>query len=375
MNVAESKFCEICGTNLSVARARFAATNRPAQTTPPIEIVSPVQTIVGSERGADEEVPQAEMLTTTVTDEEEPDSLLSVSSPLEVDVSELDMQPSSKKLMVIGIVAGMVLLLVTMISVGSFLYWRSRQKAAVVKPVPSPSPVVSSLPVAPEGMVLIPGGVFEMGRADGDEYESPPHLVTVKPFFMDKNEVTCGEYEKFVQFEAHRAPPGWSQGRCPEGKSLLPVTGVSWNDAQAYAQWAHKRLPSEEEWEFAARGKDHRVYAWGNEWKPLANAGESSSGKLIEVGSYAAGAGPFGTLDMMGNAWEWTSSPLRAYPGAKIKEESLPEVEQEKLKVIRGGSYQSNSKQATTTYRMGWPSEGASSYAQSGFRCASDLDH
>src|SRR5207253_420217 len=107
---------------------------------------------------------------------------------------------------------------------------------------------------APNGMAYVPGGIFRMGRDDGDEYERPSHRVTVKPFFIDVDEVTLLDYDKFVRATGKHATPAYlaaiamDSGLKKYGNQ--PVTGVEWDDAVAYAKWAKKRLPTEEEWEF-----------------------------------------------------------------------------------------------------------------------------
>jgi formylglycine-generating enzyme required for sulfatase activity len=221
---------------------------------------------------------------------------------------------------------------------------------------------------APEGMVLVSGGSFEMGRNDGDEYERPAHAVSVKPFYIDVHEVTCAKYAKFVAAEKHASPPTWPGGVYDPANALLPVTGVNWDDAQAYARWAGGRLPTEDEWEFAARGTDGRLYPWGNAWQPnSANAAQTSAGRMVPVGSYSAGASPSGALDMVGNAWEWTASSLKAYPGG-----SLPQAPEADLMVIRGNYWNGKATQATTTFRRGYPARGED-YKNTGFRCARDV--
>lgn len=221
---------------------------------------------------------------------------------------------------------------------------------------------------APEGMVLVSGGSFEMGRNDGDEYERPAHAVSVKPFYIDVHEVTCAQYAKFVAAEKHAPPPTWQGGVYDPANALLPVTGVSWDDAQAYARWAGGRLPTEEEWEFAARGTDGRLYPWGRAWQPnAANAAQTSAGRMVPVGSYSGGASPSGALDMVGNAWEWTASNLKAYPGG-----SLPLAPEADLRVIRGNYWNGKATQATTTFRRGYPARGED-YKNTGFRCARDV--
>jgi formylglycine-generating enzyme required for sulfatase activity len=233
--------------------------------------------------------------------------------------------------------------------------------------------IANSSPVPPAGMVYVADGEFTMGTDLGDDYEKPAHRVVVKAFFLDQNEVTCREYEKFVKATNRKPPTGWTNGGCPSGTENYPVINVDWNDASAFAQWAGKRLPTEEEWEFAARGTDGRLYPWGNEWRPnAANAGDSSAGHFTNVGSYPAGKSPFGAMDMVGNAWEWTSNKLQPYPGGRIPKEDL-EDGQTDLHVIRGGSWESKRRSATATYRWGWPASGAKDYGGTGFRCAKDL--
>jgi formylglycine-generating enzyme required for sulfatase activity len=217
-------------------------------------------------------------------------------------------------------------------------------------------------------MVLVPGGTFLMGRDSGDAYERPSHTVVLAPFFIDRTEVTREAYARFLKETGRKAPDGWQDTDPPGGTERLPVTGVSWDDAVAYATWAGKRLPTEAEWEFAARGDDGRRYPWGNQWRAKrANAFTSAAGRMVEVGSYPEGESPFGLVDVCGNAWEWTASDLEAYPGGR-----LPEAAGADDKVIRGGCWKSNAEQSSTTYRYGWPARGAHDYTDTGFRCAMD---
>jgi formylglycine-generating enzyme required for sulfatase activity len=203
---------------------------------------------------------------------------------------------------------------------------------------------------APEGMVYVPGGKFEMGRSNGDEYERPAHTVNVGPFFIDRTEVTNEQYQRFVNETGHRAPTHWPNGRFTPAEAKMPVVNVSWDDANTYARWAGKRLPTEAEWEFAARGTDGRVYPWGNTWIAAAiNAGHANNGHIVEVGRFPAGASPFGALDMCGNVWEWTASNPQSY--AEGQSEIAPG------KVIRGGAFDVPSDRATATYRGVLPAD------------------
>ncbi len=181
-------------------------------------------------------------------------------------------------------------------------------------------------PSAPQGMVYVPGGEFLMGRDDGPVFERPAHKVTLKPFFIDTHEVMNEEFKACWLAGACRPvvmPYGWTwDGKVPTfpaGAARNPVTGVFEQDAEAYAKWVGKRVPSEAEWEFAARGTDGRRYPWGNEWMgAIANA-DGASHSLSKVGFYSSGVSPFGAIDMSGNASEWTSTKFEPYPGESWK--------------------------------------------------------
>jgi eukaryotic-like serine/threonine-protein kinase len=254
-----------------------------------------------------------------------------------------------------------------------FAFGRQKSSADAGSPGNAKAAGAENKPAAttpPPGMAYVPGGEFTMGRDDGDEFERPAHRVTVKPFFIDLHEVTCEEYEKFLRAKMGEPPTTWPNGEMPPGAARRPVTGVTWDAANAYAEWAGKRLPTEAEWEFAARGTDGRLYPWGNEWKSgHANAGATAVGHMADVGAHAAGASPYGLLDLVGNAWEWTASDLVAYPGGELPADR-PRGE---LKVIRGGCWQNTQSEATTTFRRGWPMRSASDYGDTGFRCAKDV--
>lgn len=259
--------------------------------------------------------------------------------------------------------------------------------AAAALPVqaqePEPLPSLSATPPdPPPGMVMVIGGEFRMGSDVSADIDRPSHEVKVLPFFIDKTEVTNEEYKTFLDETKRPAPPSWKENSFQQGQENFPVTDVTWEDASEYAKWAKKRLPTEAEWEFAARGTDNRVYPWGLEYQyGMASVTDNSTaekqpGKLYPVGSFPGGQSPAGLQDMSGNVWEWTASELNAYPGGKL--DAKPGYKN--LKVIRGGSYKSDPKQATTTIRRGWPATRddwpsgiAPDYSTTGFRCAKDV--
>lgn len=229
----------------------------------------------------------------------------------------------------------------------------------------------SKNPTAPSGMAYVSGGDFAMGIDESkNDAEKPSHKVTVKPFFMDLTEVTNEEYAKFIKAEKFHAPAEWKNNNFPNGQAKFPVVGVNWEDAKAFAKWAEKRLPTEEEWEFAARGTKEFKYPWGNDWKTGNANADGENTRVTETGKYS-GTSPFGMKDMVGNVWEWTASDFKAYPNGK-----LPEAFEgkENLKTIRGGSFEATKEFATTTYRIGWAATGAANYALTGFRCAKNIE-
>ncbi|MFM8551584.1 MAG: formylglycine-generating enzyme family protein [Nitrospiraceae bacterium] len=172
------------------------------------------------------------------------------------------------------------------------------------------TPERSGLDGAP--MVLIPAGEFEMGSGEheGEADERPKHRVYLDAYYIDRFQVTVSRYAAFIEATKREPPRSWSSGRAQE-EGEWPVVGVDWLDAEAYCQWAGRRLPTEAEWEKAARGADGRKYPWGNE-EPTsrhANFGKQESDELTRtaVGRYEAGKSPYGVYDLAGNVWEWTA--------------------------------------------------------------------
>ena len=231
----------------------------------------------------------------------------------------------------------------------------------------APPPDGPKEPGAIAGMVLIKGGTFPMGTDDPKFPDwGPAHTVTVGDFYIDEKEVTNEDYARFVRQANYTPPTGWQNGTYPSGESQLPVRNVSWFDAKAYAQWAQKRLPTEAEWEYAARGSDGRKYPWGNEWsQQLSNSGEEQRHKPVAVGSYPRGVSPFGVYDMAGNVAEWVDGDFALYPGSKGKD-------QPGFKIYKGGSYCFEQKDLVTYAR--WTELAGAKSDCVGFRCAKSVE-
>jgi serine/threonine-protein kinase len=249
--------------------------------------------------------------------------------------------------------------------IAAFIWWPRPTVETTKQPLVAERPVEPIDP--PAGMVLIPGGSFIMGNnASDDEAEKPEREVSMKAFYIDQYEVTNEEYYKFVRDTKREPPPGWVNGKYPEGKDKYPVVNVNWSDAAEYARWAGKRLPTEEEWEYAARGKeDKRLYPWGNNFDPkYANAKETGKNAAMPVGNFLAGATQPGALDMVGNVAEWTGSDYKPYPGSKARS-SLPG-----FKMVRGCSFSCGETDLILTRRYSEPAD--TRRPELGFRCAKD---
>ncbi|MEW6280886.1 MAG: SUMF1/EgtB/PvdO family nonheme iron enzyme [Candidatus Eremiobacterota bacterium] len=214
-------------------------------------------------------------------------------------------------------------------------------------------------------LVLVPAGEFVMGREDGPPDERPAHRVKVPAFYIGRFEVTNAQFRRFLAESGRPAPEGWKREAERWGEQA-PALSLSFRDARAYCDWAGLRLPSEAEWERAARGQDSRPYPWGDRFE--AARCRSSADGPCPVGSFPEGASPFGCLDMAGNAWEWTDSWYRPYPGSR----DVSEPYGEKFRVLRGGCYQHRSPDFLATTHRGFNLEVAR-YNPTGFRVARSL--
>jgi formylglycine-generating enzyme required for sulfatase activity len=261
----------------------------------------------------------------------------------------------------------------------------------------------------PAGMVRVPAGTFRMGSPAGvgDEDEHPQHKVALSAYCIDRTEVTVKAYAACVAAKAKgcSAPPltvHWSEYSAADVKRYSrfcnrddrpdhPINCVDWNQAAAYCTWEGKRLPTEAEWEYAARGNDNRVYPWGNEapsakrlnvcgsecvamakrelnqdWGKMYDASDGYE-TTAPVGSFSGGASPFGALDMAGNVWEWTADWYGAYSGAAVTDPRGAKMGT--ARVIRGSAWNFNDAanvRAANRYLNG-PSDRVDDV---GFRCA-----
>jgi formylglycine-generating enzyme required for sulfatase activity len=222
---------------------------------------------------------------------------------------------------------------------------------------------LDDLPSEPQ-IIRIPAGTFLMGTAseqaqrlirdgankDWIASEQPQHAVELSQYFISKYPITHLQYRGFVR-EGGRPPDGWDGDQYPEGKDAHPVVNVSWEDAVAYCQWLSEktkkpyRLPTEAEWEKAARGEDGRTWPWGNEFgEKNANTIEAEAGGTTPVGQYSPqGDSPYGCADMAGNVWEWCndwSGEENGYESRAGKGVKDPQGAQEGFaRVLHGGSF------------------------------------
>jgi eukaryotic-like serine/threonine-protein kinase len=218
----------------------------------------------------------------------------------------------------------------------------SDEGTAAVEVEPQPTADLAA-PDSVIDMVLVPAGVFVMGSGDGAEDERPSHEVELPDYYIDIYEVHNARFADFVDATGYEtsaelaaSPKSWRDEWQANGDNA-PVVRVSWEDAGAYCAWMDKRLPTEAEWEKAARGTEGLRYPWGNEYDAaLVNGKESGFRAPVAVGSYPESASPYGALDMAGNVREWTADPgYYPYPGNTL---GSPYYGDE-LRVLRGGGW------------------------------------
>ena len=220
-------------------------------------------------------------------------------------------------------------------------------------------------------MALVDAGEFLMG-SDKFGDEKPMHKVSLDAFYLDKYEITTARYAKFLEAEGRRPPMFWNQGS-QTSYTERPVVGVDWHDADAYCRWAGKRLPTEAEWEKAARGADGRLFPWGNE-EPTTRHANFGKGEwmgystLTPVGGFEKGKSPYGIYDMAGNVWEWVADWYEPRYYATSPSSNPQGASSGENKVLRGGSWNNPPFILRSTARN-W-SAPSDRPAYVGFRCA-----
>lgn len=209
--------------------------------------------------------------------------------------------------------------------------------------------------------VRIPPGEFLMGSEEEDEDARPVHRVRLSGFWLSRFEVTREQYARFLAETGHPEPAHWTNSRFTRPDQ--PVIGVSWEDAVAFCRWAGGRLPTEAEWEYAARGTDGRRYPWGNEEPDPSRAVfhlDIGFGATMPVGSAKAGASPFGILDMAGNVFEWCADWYDPEYYARSPRENPPGPPSGEFRVIRGGSWINLPDACRSAARAKYPPSGRS---------------
>jgi formylglycine-generating enzyme required for sulfatase activity len=232
-------------------------------------------------------------------------------------------------------------------------------------------------------IILIPAGSYLIGCDKGSAKHHPQHTLHVETFYIDRYPVTNQEYKQFIDETGYPVPHynvDWCDSRgynwdpetrtFPEGKARHPVVLVTWEDALAYARWASKRLPSEVEWECAARGPDGRVWPWNDKADVgRSNTREAGAGGTTRVDLYTPqGDSPYGVGDMIGNVWEWTSSLFRPYPYDAC--DGREDLSAPGWRVLRGGSWFNDLYTARCYARLDGD---FIFYNNVGFRCATSL--
>jgi formylglycine-generating enzyme required for sulfatase activity len=238
----------------------------------------------------------------------------------------------------------------------------------------------------PADMIRISAGPFLMGSNDGPEDERPQHQVTLGEFWIDRTPVTNEQFALFLNAvgpkgsvgenyfdvddndaRVHRRDGKWLADK---GSEVHPVVEASWYGALAYCRWVGKRLPTESEWEKAARGTDGRKYPWGNEPPDRSRAHYNAGwNEHRPVDSFPKGASTYGVLDMSGNAWEWVSSAYLPYP--YDSKDGREDLIRDQVRGTRGGGQDSHPEELTTTHRGRHVSRNfRSGHHNIGFRCA-----
>ena len=240
---------------------------------------------------------------------------------------------------------------------------------AVVEPENAASPTPTEPPRPEEDMIDIPAGSFTMGSDSGEPNEGPAQTIDLPAYAIDRFEVTNDDFALFVaatgyQTEAEAKGSNKTWQSYTEGNGNHPVVKVTWQDATAFCEWLDKRLPTEAEWEKAARGPEGLLYPWGDAYESgRANLKDTGIRGTVAVGSFATGASPYGVEDMAGNVWEWAADAFEAYPNSSYQDPFYGDT----LRVTRGGGWFDEEAQARATNRSAAAPDAAND--DLGFRC------
>ena len=222
-------------------------------------------------------------------------------------------------------------------------------------------------PETPAGMVLIPAGTFEMGRTSADLAEGPPHQVSVSAYFLDKTEVTNEQYAAFAQRLTSPRRTGGTSITCP-GRAISPSTNVSWLTRAPTPSGRTSGLPTEAEWEYAARGTTGGCSRGERAATRRRATKETGIKKPQPVGSMPGGVSPFGVFDMIGNVWEWCEDGFRLYPNSTFQVKPTEQMH----KIVRGGSFESDQDEINAFTRYWFDPEKPNPLI--GFRCAKSVE-
>jgi formylglycine-generating enzyme required for sulfatase activity len=226
-------------------------------------------------------------------------------------------------------------------------------------PIEAPTPIVDPNKIRQtENVVAVTGGEVVIG---GGNTKRPLERVLVKDFAIAETEVTNSQYAEFIKETNHPAPTGWNKTKFPAGTDNFPVTNVSWLDAKEFCEWLSAksgstvRLPSEAEWEYAAKGSEGLKYPWGNEWKKGAMNTKETGSKITSVKKSDINRSPFGAYDMVGNVWEWTQDKVEK--SEEISDERADKVLKagQILRIVKGGCADDKSSDISTQLRTEIP--------------------
>lgn len=215
------------------------------------------------------------------------------------------------------------------------------QNTAAVNTAANTNPEPPAFNLEAQGVLKIDGGEVVLG---GGETKLPLERAVVGEFWIAETEVTNAQYAEFLKEANYPAPSDWKKGEIPNGRENFPVANVSWNDAAEFCKWKEKkiglpvRLPTEAEWELAARGREGYKFPWGNAWNSDGVNTKEKGGKLSAVKSFSLNRSSFGVYDMFGNVWEWTNDKVGKSEQKADEDVKRAAEKGESLRIVKGGS-------------------------------------